>query len=264
MTNVLNDIVMRTLERIDAKKKIMPTDRIAEIAKGYGRSVSFPFERALKGDDIAFICEIKKASPSKGIIAEDLDHRRTAMEYHAAGAAAISVLTEPFFFHGNDDHLREVANTVPIPVLRKDFVVDEYMIYEAKILGADAVLLICAILDDDLLIRCVNIAHKLGLSALVEVHDENEVSSALDAGARIIGVNNRDLRTFGTDIGISGRLRPLIPKDKIFVSESGIRTAEDVNELRKMGADAVLIGETLMKSPDKIKKLKELRGDIIG
>ena len=262
--DILNDIVIRTHERIEAKKRILPLDRIVKMAERCGVSGTFPFERALKKNDIAFICEIKKASPSKGIIADDLSHLRIAEEYQAAGAAAVSVLTEPYFFHGSDDHLKDIADAVSIPILRKDFVIDEYMIYEAKLMGADAVLLICAVLDGRRLADYVKVAHKLGLSVLAEAHNENEVLSAVNAGVRIIGVNNRDLRTFEIDIGTSGRLRPLVPKDRIFVSESGIRTPEDVNALRKIGADAVLIGETLMRSPDKTKKLRELRGDAVG
>ena len=262
--DILNDIVIRTYERIEAKKNILPMDRIIKMAERCSVNDTFPFEKALKGNDIAFICEIKKASPSKGIITDDLPYLRIANEYQTAGAAAISVVTEPFFFHGNDDHLKDIANAVSIPVLRKDFVIDEYMIYEAKLMGADAVLLICAVLDDRRLADYVKLAHNLGLSVLAEAHNKNEVTSAVNAGVRIIGVNNRDLRTFEIDIGTSGRLRPLVPNDRIFVSESGIRTPDDVNALRKIGTDAVLIGETLMKSPDKTKKLMELRGDAVG
>ena len=262
--DILNDIVIRTYERIEAKKKVLPTDHIIKMTERCSVNDTFPFERALKGNEISFICEIKKASPSKGIITNDLPYLRIAEEYQAAGAAAISVLTEPFFFHGSDDHLKDIADAVSIPVLRKDFIIDEYMKYEAKLMGADAVLLICAVLDDRRLAKYVEIAHTLGLSVLAEVHNKNEVMSAINAGVRIIGVNNRDLRTFEIDIGISGRLRPLVPKKMIFVSESGIRTAEDVNALRKIGADAVLIGEALMKSSDKMKKLRELRGDAVG
>jgi len=273
MVNILYEIKERTIKRIEARKKALPLDRIMEMAhsaqsggaiggfSSRGVAENFPFERALRlNDDIAFICEIKKASPSKGIIADDFPYITIAGEYEAAGAAAISVLTEPYWFKGDDRHLREIANTVSLPLLRKDFIVDGYMIYEAKILGASAVLLICSILECETLAEYIDVAHGLGLSALVEVHDEIELNTALRAGARIIGANNRDLRTFEVDMGNSIRLRKLAPKDIIFVSESGIRTAEDIRTLRRHGVDAVLIGETLMRSPDKKAALAELRG----
>lgn len=202
---------------------------------------------------MSFICEVKKASPSKGIIAEDFPYMQIAGEYEKAGAAAISCLTEPYYFKGSDDYLKEIAEHVQIPVLRKDFTVDEYMIYEAKVLGASAVLLICAILTDEELARFQKIADSLGLSALVEAHTEEEVRRAIASGARIIGVNNRDLKTFKVDINTSTRLRKLVPDDIVYVSESGIRNAEDIAALYKNNTDAVLIGETLMRAPDKKK-----------
>ncbi|MDR0334363.1 MAG: indole-3-glycerol phosphate synthase TrpC [Methanomassiliicoccaceae archaeon] len=260
--NILNEIVMRTRIRISEKKKDVPLREMAEAAEQLPRSSGFPFEKALRNDDIAFICEIKKASPSKGMLVRDLDHVGIAAEYYNAGAAAISVLTEPYFFHGNDSYLTDVADKVPIPVLRKDFVVDEYMVYEAKLLGASAVLLMCSVLDHDLLSRCIDTAHRLGLSALVEVRDEDEIAAALDAGARVIGVNNRDMTTFETDIMTTVRLRPLVPKEKLFVSESGIRVNGEINTLRKINVNAVLIGEALMRSSDKAKELRMLRGDV--
>jgi indole-3-glycerol phosphate synthase len=254
---------MRTQERINEKMKGVPTKKLIETAGQLKINQDFPFEKALRVNDIAFICEIKKASPSKGIISEDFPYLQIAKEYEAAGAAAISVLTEPFYFKGDDKYLREIADTVSIPLLRKDFTVDEYMIYEAKLLGASAVLLICSILDDYALAKYIETAHRLGLSALVETHDETEIKAALNAGARIIGVNNRDLKTFDVDIKLSERLKKLVPKDKIFISESGIKTPEDIKRLREIGADAVLIGETLMRSPDKAAELKKLRGEYI-
>lgn len=202
---------------------------------------------------MSFICEVKKASPSKGIIAEDFPYMQIAGEYEKAGAAAISCLTEPYYFKGSDDYLKEIAAHVQIPVLRKDFTVDEYMIYEAKVFGASAVLLICAILTDEELARFHKIADSLGLSALVEAHTEEEVRRAIASGARIIGVNNRDLKTFKVDINTSTRLRKLVPDDIVYVSESGIRNAEDIAALYKNNTDAVLIGETLMRAPDKKK-----------
>jgi indole-3-glycerol phosphate synthase len=225
-----------------------------------GSVCGFPFEEALKSDDIAFICEIKKASPSKGVIAEDFPYLDIARAYESAGAAAVSVLTEPYYFKGDDRYLREIADIVSIPLLRKDFIIDDYMIYEAKILGASAVLLICSILEKDVLAEYITVAHRLELSALVETHDENEVDAALGAGARVIGVNNRNLKTFEVDISLSERLRRLVPSDILFVSESGIRSPEDVSKLREMGANAALIGEAFMRSADRRSEILRLRG----
>ena len=209
---------------------------------------------------MAFICECKKASPSKGLIAPDFPYLEIAKSYEAAGASAISVLTEPGWFLGSDQYLKEIAAAVKIPCLRKDFTVDEYMIYEAKCLGAAAVLLICALLDTETLRRYIRICDTLGLSALVEAHDEAETCSAVDAGARIIGVNNRNLKDFTVDFSNSIRLRSLIPEDVIFVAESGVRTRADVELLRAHKVNAALIGETLMRAPDKRAMLDELRG----
>jgi len=217
------------------------------------------FASALRTSGTAFICEVKKASPSKGIIAADFPYLQIAQDYEKAGAAAISVLTEPFYFFGSDAYLKEIADTVSVPVLRKDFVVDEYMLYEAKALGASAVLLIAAILSAKKLSKYLALAKELGLSALVETHDAKEVKKALKAGAAIIGVNNRDLKTFKTDLATTESLRALIPSDVIFVSESGIKTREDIVRLENAGVNAVLIGETLMKAPNKLNALKELR-----
>jgi len=261
--NILQEIAQRTKKRIEARKEVLPLEKMMEMARAGGISDDFPFEKALRAEDIAFICEIKKASPSKGLIAEDFPYLAIAGEYEAAGAAAISVLTEPYWFKGDDRYLREIADTVSLPLLRKDFTIDSYMICEAKVLGASAVLLICSILDQKTLAEYIGVAHSLGLSALVEVHDEVEIDMALRAGARIIGVNNRDLKTFEVDTGNSVRLRKLIPKEIIFVSESGIRTAADIDLLRKNGVDAVLVGETLMRSPDKKKALDALRSGIL-
>jgi indole-3-glycerol phosphate synthase len=210
---------------------------------------------------MALICEVKKASPSKGIIAGpgDFPYLQIALDYEAAGAAAISVLTEPEYFLGSDEYLREIAAAVNIPVLRKDFVVDEYQIYESALLGAQAILLICALLETATLRGYIKIAHSLGLSALVETHSAGEVQSALDAGARIIGINNRDLQTFNVDLATTGKLRKLIPAGIITVSESGISSPDDIKALGDYGVDAVLIGETLMRSPDKKAQLRVLR-----
>jgi indole-3-glycerol phosphate synthase len=222
----------------------------------------FAFEKALSKPGLAFICECKKASPSKGLIAPEFPYLEIARDYVAAGADAISVLTEPKWFLGSDDYLREIAANVSIPCLRKDFTVDEYMLYQAKLLGASAALLICAILDGAELMDYIQICDGLGLSALVEAHDEAEVEMALKAGAKIIGVNNRNLKDFTVDTGNSRRLRAMIPRNILFVSESGVKDAADVQAARAMGADAVLVGEALMRATDKRAKLAELRGGL--
>lgn len=257
---ILDEIAERTRQRVAEEKSAVPLSEMKKRALDMGRGTAPDFKAALGGGDIAFICEVKRASPSKGIIAEDFPYLRIAQEYEQAGAAAISCLTEPYWFKGSDEYLREIAAAVNIPVLRKDFTVDEYMIYQAKTLGAAAVLLICSILSAEQLKEYLEITHSLGLSALVEAHDEQEVRTALSAGAEVIGVNNRDLKTFTVDIGNSARLRRLVPPQVLFVSESGIRTAEDIEALRKNGTNAVLVGETLMRSPDKRVALAELRG----
>ncbi|MDR0777846.1 MAG: indole-3-glycerol phosphate synthase TrpC [Methanomassiliicoccaceae archaeon] len=262
--DILNDIVLRTRERVREKSDIIPMEKIKKMAERSDVLNGFPFEDALTGNDIGFICEIKRSSPSAGLISDNFDHLRIAEEYHAAGAAAISVITEPYYFQGDDLYLMGVSSALPIPVLRKDFIVDRYMIYEAKLLGASAVLLICSILDKDTLAEYIGIAHRIGLSALVEVHNEEEVYAAIEAGARIIGVNNRDLRTLEIDLSISERLRPLVPPNIIFVAESGMRTPDDVERMRRIGANAILVGETLMRSSDKTKGLKVLRGGSVG
>lgn len=220
----------------------------------------FAFEQALKGPDLSFICECKKASPSKGLIAPEFPYLQIAKEYEAAGADAISVLTEPGWFLGSDEYLRKIAAEVSVPCLRKDFTVNEYMIYEAKLLGAQAVLLICSILSAEQVREYREICDELGISALVEVHTEAEMEAAAAAGARIIGVNNRNLRDFTVDTERSRRMRKLAPPDCLFVSESGVKTPEDIRGLREIGADAVLIGETLMRAQDKKEMLVQLRG----
>ena len=256
---ILDKLAAHAAERVEAaKKKLSPQDirRMAlELPKG-----EFEFERALKKDDIAFICECKKASPSKGIIAEDFPYLDIAREYEAAGADCISVLTEPKWFLGSDKYLQEITSSVSTPCIRKDFTVDEYMIYEAKLLGASAVLLIMSILDEKTAGEYLKIADSIGLSALVETHNDEEVKQALNIGARIIGVNNRNLKDFTVDTENSRKLRQLIPSDVIFVSESGVSSPEDVKKLRRIGADAVLVGETLMRAEDKTKRLSELKG----
>ena len=256
---VLDRLAEHARERVMLAKQNISTEELKQRACALPRTY-FEFEKALKKNDIAFICECKKASPSKGVIAEDFPYLQIAKEYESAGADCISVLTEPKWFLGDSEYLREIAQTVSIPCLRKDFTVDEYMIYRAKCLGAAAVLLICSILDEKQIKEYIKICDTLGLSALVEAHDEAEVKTALKCGARIVGVNNRNLKDFSVDTENSRRLRRLIPKDVVFVSESGVKTPEDVQLLREIGADAVLIGETLMKAGDKRKALNELRG----
>lgn len=307
---ILDEIAAKTKERVAEQKKKVSLEEIKrqaldivarETDNGSSPYTKFPFRDNLAADGISFICEVKKASPSKGLIAPDFPYVDIAKEYEAAGASAISVLTEPFYFQGSNQFLMDIKKEVNIPLLRKDFTVDEYMIYEAKVIGASAVLLICAILDDEQLVSYLKLAHELGLSALVEAHDEDEVRRAIACGAGIIGVNNRDLRTFTVDIMNSVRLRKLVPdtvpvkdsltkgsgtdtvcdvksdihSDKgsdhfvdpfgsqkmVYVSESGIKTKEDIDRLKANGTDAVLIGETFMRSPDKKRLFAELKGE---
>lgn len=255
--NILDQLAEHARERVACAKRQRPDIRREALALPKG---DFPFEKALSGPELAFICECKKASPSKGLIAPEFPYLEIAKDYEAAGADAISVLTEPKWFLGSDDYLREIAANVSIPCLRKDFTVDDYMLYEAKLLGASAALLICAILDEQQVKDYIQICDGLGLSALVEAHDEAEVEAALKAGARIVGVNNRNLKDFTVDTGNSRRLRALIPNNVLFVSESGVKDAADVQVARDMGADAVLVGEALMRSADKAVKLAKLRG----
>ena len=260
---ILEEIAARTVQRVAEEKAAVPLSEMKKRAEALDANTGFPFRKALSGDEISFICEVKRASPSKGLIAPDFPYLDIARDYERAGASAISCLTEPFWFKGRDEYLAEISKEVTITVLRKDFTVDEYMIYQAKTLGASAVLLICSILSKEQLSEYLGIAHSLGLSALVEAHDEDEVRTALSVGAGIIGVNNRDLRTFTVDINNSARLRKLVPPEILFVSESGIKTAADIEALRSNGTNAVLIGETLMRSPDKKAALDELRGHAI-
>lgn len=260
MLNILDEIADYTRERVRLAKASKPLEAVKAEAMPLKSGKPFRFEGALlKPKGLAFICECKKASPSKGIIAEDFPYLDIAKQYELAGADAISVLTEPKYFLGRNEYLKEIAGTVKIPILRKDFVVDEYMIYEAKTLGADAVLLICSLLGEETLREYIALCDSLGLSALVEAHDESEVYSALNAGARIIGVNNRNLKDFSVDTGNSAKLRSLIPEGVIFVSESGVKTPEDVRKIRESGADAVLIGEALMRAEDKRAVLESFR-----
>lgn len=260
---ILDEIATFAKQRVSFAQMTISAEDIKARALELPRG-NFDFETALKSGDIAFICECKKASPSKGLIAPDFPYLQIAKGYERAGANAISVLTEPKWFLGSDDYLAEVASAVSIPCLRKDFTVDDYMIYEAKLLGASAVLLICSILSKQQIADYIELCDALGMSALVEAHDDEEVRVALEAGARIIGVNNRNLKDFTVDTENSKRLRELVPTDVLFVAESGIKTAEDVAAMRNVGADAVLVGETLMTAEDKAAKLLELRGKEIS
>ena len=257
--SILDELAAHAMERVAEAKKKLPPAELIDFARSMPTE-DFPFEKALKKDDIAFICECKKASPSKGVIAEEFPYLSIASDYEKAGADAISVLTEPKWFLGADRYLKEITKEVHIPVLRKDFTVDPYMIYEAKLLGASAVLLIVSILSEEELKKDLLICEERGLSALTECHDEEEIDTALSAGARIIGVNNRNLKDFTIDTDLSGRLRKRIPEEMVFVSESGIRGSGDVTRLREIGADAVLVGEILMRAENKKEKLKELEG----
>lgn len=258
---ILEQLADHARQRTEQAKRVLPPEEIRHQALSLPKG-DFSFQQALKKPGVSFICECKKASPSKGLIAPNFPYLEIAKEYEAAGADCISVLTEPKWFLGNDEYLKKIAEAVLIPCLRKDFTVDEYQIYQAKVLGASAVLLICSVLTENQMKDYIRICDELGLSALVEVHDEQEVQTALNTGARIIGVNNRNLKDFSVDTDNSRRLRELIPPNVLFVSESGVRTAEDVETLRKIGADAVLIGETLMRASDKRAKLAELRGAV--
>lgn len=257
---ILNEIAEKTRERIEAQKEKRALEEVKAEALSMELDTGFPFKKALAGERMSFICEIKKASPSKGVIAQEFPYLDIAREYEKAGADAISVLTEPFYFMGCGEYLTAIRKEVTLPILRKDFTIDQYMIYEAKILGADAILLICAILSPAQLKEYAGIAAELGLSVLVEAHDERELEMAMASGAEIIGVNNRNLKDFTVDINNSIRLRELVPKDIIFVSESGMKGREDIARLEANGTNAVLIGETFMRSEDKAAVLRSLRG----
>lgn len=260
-TMILDTLAESTKARIEAEKAQLPPAELKAMVADTDPETGFPFAAAIAAPGMSFICECKKASPSKGLIAPDFPYVDIARDYETAGACAISCLTEPEYFQGSNQYLKEIAEAVSIPVLKKDFTVDEYMIYQAKWYGASAVLLICAILSDSQMSEYLGLAHALGLDALVEAHDAEEVARADQIGANIIGVNNRDLRTFEVDIHNSVRLRETIPAETLYVSESGIRNAADVGVLYRNGTNAVLIGETLMRSPDKRAMLEELRSE---
>ena len=256
---MLDEIVEKTRERLIESKKNKPLEELKREVQEFEITQDFPFKDALSESEISIIAEVKRASPSKGMIAEDFDYLAIAKEYEEAGASAISVLTEPYFFKGSNDYLKEIAQEVSIPILRKDFVIDEYMVWEAKAIGASAVLLIVSILNIVELKKYLDLAHDLGLSAIVETHDSDEIRTALNVGAEIIGVNNRDLTDFTVNIENSINLRRCVSGDVIFISESGIKTPEDVRKLKENNVDAVLIGETLMKCDDKKSMIAELK-----
>lgn len=259
---ILERLAEGARKRVEEAKRKKPLEEIRREAEGLRRGTGFPFAEALRSPGMSFICEVKKASPSKGVIAEDFPYLEIAGDYEAGGASAISCLTEPFWFQGQDRYLEEIAAQVSIPVLRKDFTCDEYMIYQARAMGASAVLLICSVLDEKELGVYICLAEELGLSALVEAHGPEEIEQAAKAGARIIGVNNRNLKDFTVDIGNSAKLRGLVGGGKVFVSESGIRGPEDLKVLYENGTDAVLIGEMLMRSPDRKAALRGLRREL--
>lgn len=256
---ILEQLAEHTKERYEKRIGEKPLSLVKAQALAVQKG-TFAFEKALSKNRLAFICEVKKASPSKGLISADFPYLAIARQYEAAGADCISCLTEPKWFLGSDEYLQEIAKTVQIPVLRKDFTVCDYQIYEAKLLGAGAVLLICALLSKRELEEYIDICDALGMSALVEAHDEKEIETAVRAGARVIGVNNRNLRDFSVDTANAARLRALVPPGILFVSESGVKTRSDIEKIEKSGANAVLIGETLMKSANIGEKLRELRG----
>lgn len=259
--NILDQLAEYSRLRVAEDKKKISLEEMKNIAiqTKNEKLYDFAFEKAFKKDGLSFICECKKASPSKGLIEPDFRYLEIAREYEKAGADCISVLTEPKWFLGSDEYLKEIAKTVSIPCIRKDFTVDEYQIYQAKTLGAAAVLLICSILSEVQLGEYIKICDSLGISALVEIHDEKEAGMVVRAGARIIGVNNRNLKDFTVDTANSRKLRDLIPDDIIFVSESGVKSTDDIRAICEIGVDAVLIGETLMRADDKKAKLDELR-----
>ncbi len=256
---ILDDIVKATKKRL-ATVSTEQRQAVTDAAKKLPSTDNFPFKRALAKDGLSFICEVKKASPSKGIIAEDFPYLDIAKSYEMAGADAVSVLTEPEFFKGSGEYLREISQSISLPCLRKDFIIDEYQIYEAKTLGASAVLLICAILDDEKLKSYLELAHSLGLSALVETHNEQELIRAVNSGAEIIGVNNRDLKTFNVDLNTTEQLFAKAPEGKMLVSESGIHTESDIELVKAAGANAVLIGEAFMRSENKSELMGRFKG----
>ena len=257
--NILDQLADYARVRVAGDMARVPLEKMRQAALASGEAQGTDFEKALRRPGISLICEIKRASPSKGMISEKFPYLEIAGDYTAAGADCISCLTEPRWFLGSDQIFEEIRQATPLPMLRKDFTVSEYQIYQAKTMGANAVLLICAILDTGTLAGYLELCGRLGLSALVEAHDAGEIASAVSAGAKIIGVNNRNLKDFSVDTGNTKKLRSLVPKDVIFVAESGVKDAADVSVLAETGVDAILIGEALMRAEDKAPKLAELK-----
>lgn len=256
---ILTKLADSTRDRVEREKKQIQLEMVKKQALAMKRG-DFSFEKVIAEGDISFICEVKRASPSKGMLVEEFPYVQIAKDYEEAGADCISVLTEPDYFKGDKQYLKEISENVTVPLIRKDFIIDEYMIYDAKIHGASCVLLICSLLDKETMEKYIEICDNLGMSALVEAHDEEEIQKAVEAGARMIGVNNRDLKTFTVDIGNSERLRKLVPDNILFIAESGIKTNADINRLRKAKVNGVLIGETFMKAENKKEMLQKLRG----
>ncbi len=256
---ILTKLADSTRNRVEREKKQIQLEMVKKQALAMKKG-DFSFEKIIAEGDISFICEVKRASPSKGMLVEEFPYVQIAKDYEEAGASCISVLTEPDYFKGDRQYLKEISENVTVPLIRKDFIIDEYMIYDAKIHGASCVLLICSLLDKETMEKYIEICDNLGMSALVEAHDEEEIQKAVEAGARMIGVNNRDLKTFTVDIGNSERLRKLVPDNILFIAESGIKTNADINRLRKAKVNGVLIGETFMKAENKKEMLQKLRG----
>lgn len=258
---IIDDIVASTFERVAENKKRNSIDKLARLAFEKPINKDYPFEKALRNKaNLAYIMEIKRCVPTKGEITRNFDYKSIAKEYEDIGATAISVMTEPDYFKGDDDFLAEIARIVKIPVLRDDFIVDEYMVYESKLLGADAITLICSVLDEITLMRCLNLAENLGMSAVVEAHSSMQVKKALRVGAKIIAVNNCDLRNFEIDMNNSLELQKMIPEDVIFISRSGVKTYQDICKLEENNVNAVMVGEVLMRSHDKRKTFEILQG----
>lgn len=257
--SILSEISKYAMIRVLKDKETMSLDRLKSLTENLPKG-DFPFEKALKKPEISLICEIKKASPSKGVIDPDFDYLKIAKEYEAGDADAVSCLTEPKWFLGSDEIFVNIRKTIALPMLRKDFVVDEYQIYQAKLLGANCILLIVSLLNKETLEKYINLATSLGLSALVETHDEEEIKTALSSGAKMLGVNNRNLKDFSVDLNNAKRLRELIPENVIYVAESGIASLSDAKMLKEAGADALLIGEFLMRSDDKALLIKKIKG----
>ncbi len=256
---ILTKLADSTRNRVEREKKQIQLEMVKKQALAMKKG-DFSFEKVIAEGDISFICEVKRASPSKGMLVEEFPYVQIAKDYEEVGASCISVLTEPDYFKGDKQYLKEISENVTVPLIRKDFIIDEYMIYDAKIHGASCVLLICSLLDKETMEKYIEICDNLGMSALVEAHDEEEIQKAVEAGARMIGVNNRDLKTFTVDIGNSERLRKLVPDNILFIAESGIKTNADINRLRKAKVNGVLIGETFMKAENKKEMLQKLRG----